>query len=81
MAKSKKTLSERQIEAEQRAENAHFDAIDAEQSGDSAKAEKFRAKAQYWRDRMNLLLGNGNGIKDSHEIIMVTPHGIIDIGS
>lgn len=60
----KKSLRDRQIEAEQRATDYHFRAIDAEASGNMAKAEKLRDKCQFWRDRMNLLIGNGNGVRD-----------------
>jgi hypothetical protein len=59
-----KSKHERAIDAEQRATDWHFKAITAEGDGDAAKAERMREKAQFWRDRMNLLIGNGNGIRD-----------------
>jgi hypothetical protein len=34
------------------------DANDAEERGDLAKADKLYAKAQYWLDRYNKLVGN-----------------------
>ena len=53
-----KSLRERQIEAEQRCGRYLADANEAEERGQLAKAEKLRAKQQFWLDRMNKLLGN-----------------------
>lgn len=55
-----KSLQERIIDAEQRCGRYLADANDAEDRGDWAKAEKLRAKQQYWLDRMNLLSGDGD---------------------
>jgi hypothetical protein len=53
-----KSLRERQIDAEQRCGRYLADANEAEERGDWVKAEKLRAKQQFWLDRMNKLLGN-----------------------
>ena len=47
------------IEAEQRSSAWLADANEAAERGDHAKAEKLYAKAQFWLDRLNKLLGNG----------------------
>lgn len=46
------------IEAEQRASKWLADGNEAEERGNSAKAEKCFEKAQYWLDRLNKLEGN-----------------------
>jgi hypothetical protein len=55
-----KSLRERQIDAEQRCGRYLADANEAEERGDWVKAEKLRAKQQFWLDRMNLLSGCGD---------------------
>lgn len=60
MAKPKKSLYERQIDAETRANQYLGDANEAAESGQHEKAEKLYAKSQFWLDRMNLLNGDGD---------------------
>lgn len=56
---AKKSLHDRLFEAEQRCGGYLAEANEAEERGDFAKAEKLRAKQQFWLDRMNLLSGDG----------------------
>lgn len=60
MAKAKKSLHERQIEAEALAARYLGDANEAAERGQHEKAEKLYAKSQFWLDRMNLLNGDGD---------------------
>lgn len=53
-----KTVRERIIEAETRGSTALADANVAAERGDTAKAERLYARAQYWLDRFNKLSGN-----------------------
>ena len=57
---TKKSLKERQIEAETRANQYLADANEAAESGKSAKAETLYSKSQFWLDRMNNLNGDGD---------------------
>lgn len=56
---SKRPLKERMIEAEERC--SHWLAVgnEAEERGDTAKAERYFEKSQFWLDRYNTLAGNG----------------------
>jgi hypothetical protein len=60
IAKPKRTLHERIIDADERCARYLADANEAEESGQHAKAEKLFAKSGYWRDRYNLLAGNAD---------------------
>lgn len=58
MAKPKRPLRERLLEAEERGSRYLADANEAQEKGQLAKAEKLYAKGQFWLDRYNLLAGN-----------------------
>ena len=60
MAKPKKSLYERTLDAESRAGMYLGNANEAAERGDHAKAEKLYALSQFWLDRYNLLSGNGD---------------------
>ena len=57
---AKKSLRERQTDAETRASQYLADANEAAESGQSAKAEMLYSKSQFWLDRMNNLNGDGD---------------------
>lgn len=56
----KKTLPERRIHAEEMCGRYLADANEAAERGQHDKAERLYGKSQYWRDRMNLLSGDGD---------------------
>ncbi len=66
MAKPKKTLRERQIEAEVRGSTYLANANEAAASGHHAKAERLYEKSQFWLDRYNLLAGNADRPAPTH---------------
>ena len=61
-----KSLRERQIEAETRANKYLADANEAAESGKSAKADMLYDKSQFWLDRMNNLNGDGDRARNGH---------------
>lgn len=58
MAKPKRSLEERIIDAETRGNNYLADANAAEERGDKVTAAKLYDKGQFWLDRYNKLAGN-----------------------
>ena len=58
--RTKRSLRERQIDAETRASRYLADANEAAESGKAEKAERLYGKSQFWLDRMNLLNGDGD---------------------
>ena len=62
----RKTLRERQIDAEALAGRYLADANEASERGQTAKADRLLAKSQYWLDRMNLLCGDGDRAAPKH---------------
>ena len=56
--KSKRSLNERLIEADERGSRYLADANEAAEQGRHEKAEKLYVKSQYWLDRYNTLAGN-----------------------
>lgn len=60
MPKPKKTLRERQLDAEQRCSGYLADANEAAERGEQSKADKLYAKSQFWLDRFNLLTNWGD---------------------
>ncbi len=59
MAKSKRTLSERIADADDRGGRYLADANEAVERGNRQKAEKLYEKGQYWLDLSNKLRGCG----------------------
>lgn len=57
-AKPKKTLSERIADADDKGSRWLADANELAERGQTAKAEEYYEKAQYWLDRSNKLRGN-----------------------
>lgn len=53
------TTREKIIEAEQRGAHWLAEGNEAEERGNTVKAERCFAKAQHWLDRYNKLVGNG----------------------
>lgn len=58
MASPKKSLNERIWDANDRCSRYLADANEAEERGDSTKAEKLYEKSGFWRDRYNKLVGD-----------------------
>jgi len=56
----RKPLQDRITDAEQRCGCYLAAANEASERGQTEKAEKLFAKSQFWRDRMNLLSGDGD---------------------
>lgn len=56
----KKPLSERIADADALASRWLADGNEAAERGDMTKAERCYEKSQYWKDRYNLLTGNGD---------------------
>ncbi|PZU95544.1 MAG: hypothetical protein DI527_00620 [Chelatococcus sp.] len=56
----KTSLRDRIVDADTRASMFLADANEADERGNRAKAEKLYEKSQFWRDRYNLLTGNGD---------------------
>lgn len=60
-ATAEKTQREKAIDAHQRGSHWLAEGNEAEENGNTKKAEKCFKKAQYWLDRLNVLEGYGNG--------------------
>ncbi len=56
----KKPLQERILEADTRASQWLADANEAREAGNLSRAEACEAKAQFWKDRYNLLAGKSD---------------------
>lgn len=59
IASLKKSLAERQLDADVRSRHWLAEGNAASEIGDAALAEKCYAKAQFWLDRWNFLCGRG----------------------
>lgn len=66
MAKPKKSLRERIQDADVRSGMYLGNANEASEAGNQALADKLYAKSQFWLDRYNHLVGNGERRRPKH---------------